>query len=83
MESMRSVSWLLAVLGTCALLAFNAPAGICLVAAVVLAAGWCREMERDTGSRAGVPGGSIGDDRHLHIAGEADDPLNEAAAKQA
>jgi hypothetical protein len=83
MEAMRSLYWLLAVLGTCVLLAFNAPAGVCLVAAVVLAAGWCRELERGTWSRAGVAGRSIGADRHLHVAGEAHDPLHEAAAKQA
>jgi hypothetical protein len=74
------VGWGLALVGTGALFIVQAPAILCFAAAVGLAVCWCRELEAESGQD--VAHGSIGDDGHLHVAGEVHDPLHEAAPEQ-
>jgi hypothetical protein len=78
-DATRVVGWCLLLLAAIAMLAWRAPAIVCFAVSVALACWWCYDLERSGDAVANRP---VRDDRDLHIAGEAHDPLHEAAAEQ-
>jgi hypothetical protein len=71
------VCWSLALVTGVSLVAFQAPGLLCLAAAVTLAGIWCWQLESQVTRRP------VRDDRDLHVAGEAHDPLDQTTTKQA
>jgi steroid 5-alpha reductase family enzyme len=80
-HSRQSAWWSLGILVIAVLFILQAPAIVCFAATALLAMIWCWRLDAED-SRAAMARGSVGDDRHLHVAGEADDALDEAATEE-
>jgi hypothetical protein len=78
-ESARVVGWCLLLLASLVMFVVPAPAIVCLSTSVALAFWWCYDLEASGHAMAHR---AVRDDRDLHVAGEAHDPLHQAALEQ-